>query len=66
MALGADNPVQLSTTIGREYAIAAALGFTTTGLLAITRNALRASFAPAALRSSLLAALPDDAPGPRV
>jgi adenosine deaminase len=65
VALGADNPVQLSTTIGREYAVAATLGFTTADLLAFTRNALRASFAPAALRSSLLAALPEGAPAPR-
>ena len=65
VALGADNPVQLGTTIGREYAVAAALGFTTADLMAITRNALRACFAPAALRSSLLAALPDGAPAPR-
>ncbi len=65
VALGADNPVQLGTTIGREYAVAAALGFTTADLLGFTRNALHACFAPAALRSSLLAALPDDAPAPR-
>jgi adenosine deaminase len=57
VALGADNPVQLGTTIGREYAVAAALGFSPADLLAFTRNAVRACFAPAALRSSLLAAL---------
>jgi adenosine deaminase len=62
VALGADNPVQLSTTIGREYALAATLGFSIADLLNLTRNALRASFAPASLRSSLLAALPEGAP----
>jgi len=65
VALGADNPVQLGTTIGREYAVAAALGFTTADLFGFTRNALRACFAPAALRESLLTALPDDPPAPR-
>src|SRR5262249_6103881 len=46
VALGADNPVQLSTTIGREYAVAATLGFTTADLFAFTPKALRASFPP--------------------
>jgi adenosine deaminase len=54
VALGTDNPVQLCTNIGREYAIAEALGFTRDELVAFTENAIRASFAPASLRRTLL------------
>jgi adenosine deaminase len=55
VALGTDNPVQLGTNIGREYAVASALGFTEADLLALTTNAIRAAFAPAALRAELVA-----------
>jgi adenosine deaminase len=58
VALGTDNPVQLSTTIGREYMVAATLGFSTAGLLGFTCNAIQASFAPQSLRASLIAGLP--------
>jgi adenosine deaminase len=58
--LGSDNPVQLCTTIGREYMTAAALGLTPSELLNLTRDGIRASFAPAPLRSALLAALPSE------
>ena len=57
MTLSTDDPVRVATTIGREYAIAAALGFGADDLLGFTRNAVRASFAPSARREALLAAL---------
>jgi adenosine deaminase len=57
VTLCTDNPVRVGTTIGREYAVAAALGFTPADLLGFTRNAARASFAPPAHRSALLAEL---------
>jgi adenosine deaminase len=44
VALCTDNPVQLGTTIGREYAIAHALGFTPQELLTFTTDAIQASF----------------------
>ena len=43
VALGTDDPVRVGTTIGREYATAAALGFAPADLLAFTRNAGPAS-----------------------
>ncbi|MGI8553096.1 MAG: hypothetical protein ACR2PL_20265 [Dehalococcoidia bacterium] len=57
LALCTDDPVQLWTTIGREYAIAAALGFSAAELLGFTANAVRACFAPAERRLPLLAEL---------
>jgi adenosine deaminase len=57
VVLCTDNPVQVCTTIGREYAIAAALGFTPTELMGIIANAVRASFAPDARKDRLLAEL---------
>ena len=57
VALCTDDPVQVCTTLGREYAIAAALGFSVDDLLGFTRDALRASFAPAERRMRLLASL---------
>ncbi len=69
VTLNTDDPVRIWTTIGREYAIAAALGFSPRELLAFTRNAIQASFTTAARRSALLdevrqweADLQDDAP----
>jgi adenosine deaminase len=58
VALGTDNPVQLCTTISREYAAAAALGLTQTDLLTLTRNAITASFATVARKQAILATLP--------
>jgi adenosine deaminase len=55
VALGTDDPVQLCTTIGREYAIAAALGFTSRELLGLTENAIRAAFTTPERRAALLA-----------
>ena len=49
-----DLPVHACTTIGREYAIAAALGFSPAELLAVTRNSVRASFTSTERRAALL------------
>ena len=46
--------MRVCTTIGREYAVAAALGFAPAELLEFTRNAVQSSFAPAPLRRALL------------
>jgi adenosine deaminase len=62
VALGTDNPVQMCTTIGREYAAASALGFTHADLLALTRTAITASFATAERKAEMLAALPAAGP----
>jgi hypothetical protein len=55
VALCTDDPVQMCTTIGREYAIAHALGFSTDDLLSFTRNAMRAAFIAPPQRTALLA-----------
>jgi adenosine deaminase len=52
--LNTDNPIRIWTTIGREYAIAAALGFSPTELMAFTRNAIKASFISAERRKVLI------------
>ncbi|MGH2561301.1 MAG: hypothetical protein ACRDJH_19705 [Thermomicrobiales bacterium] len=57
VTLNTDLPLHACTTIGREYAIAAALGFSPADLLGFTRNAVRASFASEARRTALLAEL---------
>jgi adenosine deaminase len=57
VALSTDLPIHIGTTIGREYAIAAALGFTPGQLLEFTRNAFRASFTTAERKRSLMAEL---------
>jgi adenosine deaminase len=57
VVLGTDDPVQIGTTIGREYALAHALGFSLTELLALTRNAVQAAFTTPARREELLDAL---------
>ncbi|HEU5102390.1 MAG TPA: hypothetical protein VFU22_25380 [Roseiflexaceae bacterium] len=59
VALCTDNPVQVSTTIGREYAIAHALGLSPAELLACTRSAVRAAFTTPARRETLLHELND-------
>jgi adenosine deaminase len=50
-------PVHACTTVGREYAVAAALGFSPVELMALTRNAVAASFTSAERRTALLAEL---------
>ncbi len=57
VTLNTDDPVRVGTTIGREYAIAAALGFSPAELRGFTRNAIRASFTTAARRAALLSEL---------
>jgi adenosine deaminase len=57
VALCADVPVQIATTIGREYALAHALGFSLAELVSFTTNAIHASFTPPARKAALLAAL---------
>jgi adenosine deaminase len=57
VALCSDIPVQIATTIGREYALAHALGFSPADLLGFTINAVRASFTPPARKAALLASL---------
>ena len=54
VALCTDDPVQVCTTIGREYALAHALGFTLDELLAFTTNAIRAAFLPSERKRLLL------------
>lgn len=55
--LNTDLPLHVGTTIGREYAIAAALGFSPAALGEFTRNTVRASFTAAERRARLLALL---------
>jgi adenosine deaminase len=55
VTLSTDDPVRVATTIGREYAIAAILGFTAEDLRGFTRNGVRASFAPQARHTAILA-----------
>ncbi|MAS35046.1 MAG: hypothetical protein CL610_13635 [Anaerolineaceae bacterium] len=57
VALCTDDPVQVCTTIGREYAIAHALGFSEADLLGFTRNAINAAFIAPDQRAALLAEL---------
>jgi len=57
IALCTDDPVQICTTIGREYAIAHALGFSPAELLAFTRNAVQGAFTTPARRRELLSEL---------
>jgi adenosine deaminase len=60
VTLNADDPQHVCTTIGREYAIAAGLGFSLADLLDVTRAAVRASFTSHARKASLLAELDVD------
>jgi adenosine deaminase len=60
VTLNADDPQHVCTTIGREYAIAASLGFSLADLLDVTRAAVRASFTSHARKASLLAELDVD------
>ena len=55
VTLNTDDPLRVGTTIGREYAIAAALGFSPAELRGFTRSAIQASFTTAERRAGLLA-----------
>jgi adenosine deaminase len=57
ITLNTDLPVHVATTIGREYALASALDFSTADLLSFTRNAVKASFTSAERRRALLSEL---------
>jgi adenosine deaminase len=57
VALCADVPVQIATTIGREYQLAHALGFSPAELVGFSAHAIRASFTPPTRKAALLAAL---------
>jgi adenosine deaminase len=59
VALCTDDPIQICTTIGREYAIAHMLGLTPAELLEMTRNAVRAAFTTSVRRQTLLEELGD-------
>ncbi|MBN3924990.1 hypothetical protein [Nostoc sp. NMS4] len=54
IALCTDDPVQICTTIGREYAVAHTLGFSPAELLAVTRNAIEVAFTSPERRNELL------------
>ena len=56
-----DDPVKAGTTIGREYAIASALGFSGAELRAFTHAAVAASFCDTEKRCRLLRLLSDSA-----
>ena len=57
VALCTDDPVQVCTTIGREYAIAHDLGFSVNELLEITQHAIRVAFTSSQRKEALLKAL---------
>ena len=54
VTLATDNPVQLSTDIGQEYARAAAIGLTHSQLVDVTRTAIEASFTTPERKRELL------------
>ena len=54
VTLSSDDPVSLHTTIGREYHLAAGLGFDAPDLLGFTRNGITSSFTSAERKTSLL------------
>lgn len=60
VTLATDNPVQLSTTIEREYAAAAGLGIGVDQLVGFTRNAIEAAFTSSERKSAMLGELTDD------
>jgi adenosine deaminase len=57
VTLNTDLPMHVCTTIGREYAVAAALGCSVADLLGFTRNAVRAAFTSDQRRAELLVEL---------
>jgi len=54
VTLNTDDPMRVWTTIGREYAIGATLGFTPEDLLSFTQNAIQAAFVSPVRRAALL------------
>ena len=57
VALGTDDPVELDTTIDREYVLAARLGLSVAQLTDLTRTAICASFTSPERKSELLVQL---------
>ncbi|MHC5773136.1 hypothetical protein [Nostoc sp.] len=57
IALCTDDPVQICTTIGREYTVAHALGFSAAESLAVIRNAIKVAFTSPERRNDLLTKL---------
>jgi imidazolonepropionase-like amidohydrolase len=57
VTLATDLPMHVCTSIGREYAIAAALGFSHDDLMTFTRNAVAASFTTATRRAAIFGEL---------
>ena len=57
VTLASDDPVRTCTSIGREYRLAARLGFGTDELLGMTRQGVRASFTSPERKASLLRSL---------
>jgi adenosine deaminase len=57
VTLNTDDPVRTCTTIGREYEVAASIGFSAAELIVFTRNAIKAAFISDARRITLLAEL---------
>jgi adenosine deaminase len=57
VTLATDNPVQLSTTIEQEYAVAAGLGLNIEQLAGFTRNAIGAAFTSNERKSAMLGEL---------
>jgi hypothetical protein len=55
VTISTDDPLRVATTIGREYAIAHALGWSLGELRDFTRAGIAASFTPAVRREALLA-----------
>jgi adenosine deaminase len=60
VVLGTDDPVQLGTTIGQEYAKAATLGFSYSDLLGLTRQAIQVAFTTTKRRERMLSLLDQD------
>ena len=61
VAICTDDPVRACTSIGREYAIASRLGFSTAALREFTANAVRASFCTRDVHDRLLRLWSDSA-----
>jgi hypothetical protein len=59
VALGSDDPVQLNTTIGAEYAHAATIGLDAAALRQLTETAVDASFTSDERKQAIRAALAD-------
>lgn len=57
VTLATDNPVQLGTTIEREYAFAGALGMSIDQLTGFSRNAIQAAFTSPERKAAILADL---------